>query len=58
MKEGNYTARSPILTRDRNDGDLKLLFAIGRAHLCNPRLGLIEGGPDWLDHVAVANDVE
>jgi hypothetical protein len=58
VKESNYAAGSPILTRDRNDGDLKLPFAIGCAHLCNPRLGLIEGGPNWLDHVAVANDVE
>src|SRR5205823_14657084 len=57
MKHGNDAAGFAVL-RDRNGGELELPFAIGRGHLRDPRSGLIEGGSYWLDHVAVANDVE
>src|SRR5437588_11518030 len=42
MEQRDYAARFPILIRDRNGGDLKLLFAIGRGYLCNPSLALTE----------------
>ena len=58
MEQRNHAARFPILIRNRDGVELQLLFAVGRAHLRDSRLGLIERDANWLDHVAVANDVE
>ena len=57
MKHGDNAAGFAVL-RDRNGGELELLFTIRRGHLRDARSGLIEGGSNWLDHVAVANDFE
>src|SRR5262249_2933050 len=43
---------------DGNSRDLKLPFAIGREHLGGSQPGLFERGPNWLEHVAIAHDVE
>src|SRR5438045_3217756 len=58
MKHGDNTAGFAVLVHDRNSGELELPFAIRRRYFRDPRSGLIQGGSNWLDHVAVANDIE
>ena len=58
MKHGDNAAGLAVLVHDRNSGELELLFAIGCRYVRDPRPGLIQGGLNWLDHVAVANDIE
>ena len=58
MEQGNNAGGFPVIPSDGHDGDLKLLFAIGREDLGDSRPRLVECSANWLEHVAVANDIE